>query len=617
MGRATPRVFVALFFCAFAASASAQDLQVDVPMSDGVTLATDIFVPSAPGPFPVVLYRTPYDKNALATNARQIADRAPVVVVTQDTRGRFASTGIDCIFRCEVEGSLRDGQETLAWIVAQDWSNGVVVTDGGSALGIVQYAQATRTPSGLRAMNVSVATPSHYDHIFFPGGVFRQALAEGWLEGQDSSFFLEEVRAHPLRDAFWEPVQTEDRFAQVDVPALHIGGWYDIFSQGTIDAFVGYQHRGGPGATGRQKLVMGPWTHGRVGRGGPQGELTYPANAAAPPSPGDLWTTWMAHYLEIAPNPDAIAAMPAVQYYVMGDANDPGAPGNEWRSADDWPIPAAPTRWYMHADGELAERCPTGPETSQYRYDPADPSPTVGGGNLLLPAGPMDQAMVELRDDRLVFETPALDAPLEITGRVRAHLFVSLDAPDSDLMVRMMDVYPDGRSMLVLDGAARIALRDGPETLSLLPVGEIGAVDVDLWSTSIILAEGHRLRVTVSSANAPRFRPNPNDGTSYGEPHMPIVAQVSLRHDGDTSSYLELPVPGRPASDYVTCDGTVPSADGGADADAGALRDASTSPDDAGGGCACDAAGRIQPLGASALLLGLLGTMLVARRQRS
>ncbi|MGM0577727.1 MAG: CocE/NonD family hydrolase [Myxococcota bacterium] len=566
---------------AVASAGAAQTLTEQVPMRDSVELATDVFLPDGEPPFPVLAYRTPYDRTApqMQEMAETLATNVGVAVVLQDVRGRFGSEGIDCVFRCELGEGLGDGADTFAWIDAQDWSDGVAMSAGGSALGIVQYMQSPTDPPGLSAMFVEVGTPSFYSHGLYQGGVLRKSMIETWLEslGGTSAQFIDEVRAHPLEDAFWDPVQTRDVLHQVDAAGLHVGGWFDIFSQGTIDAFVGYQHEGGPGARGRQKLVMGPWTHGTLYTAGPHGELTFPEDAVGPHGDKDYWIPWVLHHLGVAPNPATIEAMPAVQYYVMGDVDDPDAPGREWRSADDWPIEAGAVRWYLQPEGRLAERCPPadGGSTS-YRYDPEDPSPTVGGANLVLPAGPMDQREVEAREDNIVFETPVFEEPMEVTGRVRAHLFLRMDVVDTDVMVRLTDVYPDGRSMLLLDGAARVAMRHGTDHLDPVAPGELVEVEVDLWSTSNVFAAGHRLRIAVTGSNAPRFQPSPNDGTSYGQPSEPVVATVRVLHDAHGPSYLELPQPARAGETPLVCDpapyepdGEGDVADGGADADAG------------------------------------------------
>lgn len=523
-------IFVVVVMLAMAATASAATLETEmVPMDDGTRLATDIFKPDGQGPWPVLLFRTPYNKNSERDGNRQLADNNGTVIVVQDLRGRFASEGTDCVFRCDKE----DGAQTIRWVDEQPWSNGTIVSTGGSARGIAQYMHAAAGPEALDAMWVQVATPTLYDHGIYWNGVFRQSLMTRWLKAQGSSFFLDQVEAHPTKDGFWDPVQTQDDWGNVDVPVVHWGGWYDVFSQGTIDAYRGYQLQGGPGARGEQKLVMGPWVHGGAD-GGPQGDLQYPSNAyEGGPFAENMYIRWLSHHLGIRDQSEWLEDLPSVYYYVMGAAGEPAAPGNEWRTNDQWPPESEPVRMYFQPEGGLSASCPPKDGgTTDYSYDPNDPSPTRGGNNLRIKAGPVDQRPIEQRDDVVVFETPKLNEPMEITGRVKAHLSASIDAAETDLMVRITDVYPDGRSMLVLDAPARVTSSGG----------DVAEITVDLWSTSIILAAGHKLRVSVTSSNAPRFRPHPQP------------ADVSVHHSLEHPSYLVLPDPGASEDAVVRCE---------------------------------------------------------------
>lgn len=566
-------------------------------MRDDVRLATDVFVPAGPGPFPTLLIRTPYGRDDLASWGDDY-NAYGVAVVTQDMRGRFDSEGSDAVFTTDGDGELSDGWDTCAWIVDQEWSDGLIGTTGGSALGIVQYMQASAVPPGLVVMNPVVATSNMYDDAMFPGGVFRQALVEGWLGGQGSLDFLDEVAEHPFEDDFWDPVQTRDRYGDVVAAGLHEGGWYDIFGQGTLDGFSGYQHDGGPGAAGNQKLVIGPWTHGSL-YGRSSGELVYPANAAEPPHPA-AFVTLFVHYLGLSipgfdDHPDDI---PNVQYYVMGDVDDPSAPGNAWRTADDWPLEAATVRLHLQPGGGLTEACPAADGgVSSWTYDPADPSPTVCGANLTIPAGPCDQRDVEERDDVVLFSTGVLAEPMEVTGRVRAYLYVDIDQPDTDLVVRLTDVYPDGRSMLITDGAVRLAARGSTTSLNPLESGEIVLGVVDLWSTSIIINAGHELRISVTSSNSPRFAASRNNGLPWPDSMEGTGAPVTVRlhHEPAWASYLEVQDPGREVNDFQTCSEEPVGDD-----------------DD---GCACRSA-QVGAAGTSGGLMLLLVPLLAARRKR-
>ncbi len=534
-----------------------------VPMRDGALLATDIYLPEGQPPWPVMLIRTPYgraDSSDIALDYSAI----DLAVVVQDMRGRGESTGRDSVYRADGDGVLQDGYDTFAWIREQPWAHGAIATFGGSALGIVQYIQSTSQPPGLAFLHASAATANLYDDIYFPGGVFRQKLAVQWLEDQGILWFLEDIKAHPYRDDFWALVQAGDHWNRLAAPGLHIGGWFDIFTQGTIDAFLGYQHQGGEGARGRQKLIMGPWTHAAFHKQ-QQGELSFPANARNAPYPvGEALNTLLEHTLKMrwSSIPDHPASIPPVQYYVMGDVDDPQAPGNHWRTAADWPPAAARARFYLHPGGALSEDCPRQRKShSTWIYDPANPVKTLCGSNLYLPEGPCDHRPNEAREDVLTFTSAPLTEPLEITGRIKAKLHVSIDQPDTDVMVWLSDVYPDGRSMLITDGAARLAARGTNSGITPLQAHEVVDVEVDMLSTSIVLNTGHRLRIALSSSNSPRFLANRNNGLPFGEmqqgPSLPV--QVTLHHQASRTSHIEIPLPQRAQGDVPTCPEPIPS----------------------------------------------------------
>ena len=559
-------VAVVVTVLAFPWLARAQDLKVMVKMRDGIKLATDIYLPKkAKAPWPALLIRTPYDKkNQKAAGA--LYSSYGIMVVAQDMRGKYASQGKDMVFTTDGDGALKDGHDTMSYIVKnKSFNNGLIATMGSSALGIVQYMGASASPPGLKLLNAGVATPNLYQDGIFYGGVFRHSMVTGWLKNQGSSHFLLEVAKHPFEDTFWASVQTKDQYQAVKAAGLHRGGWHDIFIQGTIDAWRGYQHQGGVGAKGQQKLLIGPWTHGGASKV-KQGELTFPSNSIAPPSANDFWIL-LNHHLKLN-NPlitKKPADIPAVRYYVMGDVSDPKAPGNVWRTAADWPPKAAAVRYHLQPGGALAEACPPGAGgSSAYTFNTAAPSPTVCGRNLTLAAGPCDQGpKVEGRKDVRVFSTPKLSKAVEVTGRVLVRLWVQIDQVDADLMVRLSDVYPNGKSMLVADGAVRLAARGSTTKLTPLKAGELVLATVDLWSTSIIFNKGHRIRISVTSGNYPRFAVNRANGKAYPASVLGAAKQVkvTLHHSLARASYIELPDPNRAPGSQKKC--AAPKGDAG------------------------------------------------------
>lgn len=507
-----------------------------VAMRDGKRLATDVYLPKGDGPFPVILARTPYGRTKRGGEGGGFT-RDGYVFVVQDQRGRFDSEGENLPFVGCGWGEHQDGVDTIAWLKKQPWCNGRIATIGGSAGGITQNLLAGAAPAGLEAQYISVAASNFYTDAFYIGSAFRKADAENWITGNRyDQRALEMGHAHPSYDAYWRDYDTGTKFAEMKVPAVHIGGWFDMFAQGTIDQFVGRQYRGGEGARGQQKLIMGPWTHG-IGKM-PVGELTFP-NAKPPTQYGA--SRWFDHYLKGVAN--GVEKEPAVAYFVMGDAKTPGAPGNEWRYASDWPIPAKETAVYLSADATLRLEKPTADEARvEYTFDPASPCPTIGGQNLTLERGPMDQSKVESRKDAVVFTSAPLDKPVEVTGRLTAEIFVASSAVDTDLSVRICDVYPDGKSYLITEGIQRVRYRKSAEKPELLTPGKVEEVTVDCWSTSIVFNQGHRVRVMVTSSNFPRFDVNPGTGEPWSESGAKVKQTNTIYCDAARPSRLIVPV---------------------------------------------------------------------------
>ena len=507
-----------------------------VAMRDGARLATDVYLPNGPGPFPVILMRTPYGRVQMGKGPGKNAANAGYAFVIQDARGRFDSEGENMPFVGCGWGEHRDGVETLAWIKKQTWCNGKIGTEGASAMGITQNLLAGAAPAELTAQHITVAAESLYNTTYI-GGAFRQADIENWTgNNKFDPHALELERTHLCYDDYWRALDTTTKFSAMNIPAMHVGGWFDMFAQATLNEFVGRQHAGAPGGRGKQKLVIGPWTHS-VGKM-PVGELSFP-HSRPPEQYSQL--RWFEQQLKGVNN--GILEEPAVAYYVMGDTAIAGAPGNEWRYANDWPVLATATPFYFSRDGRLGTGQPAEADAHvEYTFDPAQPCPTVGGNNLTLARGPMNQNKIEHRDDVVLFTTAPLEAPLEITGRVQAKMFVASSAADSDLSVRLCDVYPDGKSYLIAEGMLRLRYRKSFEKTEPLTPGQIEAVTVDCWSTSIVFNKGHCLRATVTSSNYPRFDLNPGTGQPWSDAGAKVKQTNRIWCDAAHPSHLLLPV---------------------------------------------------------------------------
>jgi uncharacterized protein len=505
-----------------------------VAMSDGTELATTVYRPQESGPLPVIVARTPYNKDGMKGEAERFC-RNGYAYVAQDLRGRFKSRGHHAIiFHNDGWSTPHDGHDTLEWIGRQSWCNGKIGSTGGSALGITQNMAAPGAPPALAAQHVVVAFSDMYRQAAYQGGAFRSGLLENWLKGTGmTDVNLPTFVAHPRYDTFWEELNPETQAERVSAPAVFLGGWYDIFLQGTINSFTTIQSRGGPAAKGHCRLVIAPIGHGSMT------DLKYPASAGKLPRCADN-LAWFDATLKGKDN--GVADEKPVHYYVMGDPTDDQAPGNVWRASDDWPPPATETPFYLHASGKLSTEKPAEDGSHSYKYDPAQPVPTVGGAELGADIGPRDQRSVESRSDVLVFTSDVLAEPLEVTGRIIARLYVSSDCPDTDFTVKLTDVYPDGRSMLVTDGILRARFRESFETEKLMEPGAVVEIPVDLWSTSLVFNKGHCLRIAVSSSNAPRFDPNPNTGHAFRADDGRRVATNTLYLSEKYPSHIVLPI---------------------------------------------------------------------------
>ncbi len=518
--------------CYLGCSVKAQPYNTQmVPMRDGIKLATDIYLPSGNGPFPVVLMRTPYGRGGAEGFLAQ-----GFAVAIQNTRGRYGSEGFAKIFFDDGWGANQDGADTIAWIKSQKWCNSKIGMYGGSANGMTQYLAAGSQPEGLTAITAIIAPANIYNQCIYQNGALREEQAVNWVNMcQFNADNMSLWHEHSSYDSFWKTYNLNERFGKVHTAGLHIGGWYDTFQQGTIDAFVGLQKHGGAGAKGHQRLIIGPFSHGVWDK---VGEFTYPNVGQVNVDMACL--EWLNEQLKGMP---PAAKRYAVTYYTMGAVGEPAAPGNQWRYANAWPIPAKETSWYPSPDGSLTQSKPTANnKPMSYQFDPKNPVPTRGGCNLTIPAGSFDQRSVENRPDVLLFNSAPLNAPVEVTGHIRAKLWITSSTKDTDFTAKLTDVYPDGRSMLVCDGILRARYRKSLSKPEWLTPGKPTLVEVDMWSTSIVFNKGHRIRLALSSSNSPRFDVNPNTGGFSWDGGKPVIATNSVLTDSAHPSVLLLPI---------------------------------------------------------------------------
>ncbi len=550
---------------------------VSVPMRDGVKLYADIYLPEAPGKYPVLVVRTPYGTQRSGVQEEMIPfAQNGYAVVMQDVRGRYESEGKWEPFRNEG----RDGYDTIEWAAKQPWSNGKVGTQGGSYLGHVQWAAMSQNPPSLVAAIPRVASTSIYHNWAYFGGAYRLSFNYGWgivrmpfriMQPQywhsseitpdellyenilwslpvktgdlsSSNTVVQHYRDwvdHASYDNYWKEISDEEHFDKIRVPLYTQGGWYDIFLAGTIRGYEGVRAKGSAEAKKNVKMWIGPWGHGPSRK---FGEVDFGETADLTHPPREL--RWYNHYLKGEQN--GVDKEPPVEIFYMG--------ANKWKGHEDWPIPGTQYKPLylsskgnansLRGDGSLEWSKPTGSPSDTYQYDPKNPVMTLGGNNCCgtpTLAGPYDQRPVERRDDVLVYTTPVLTESLAIAGPVKIKLWASTDGPDTDWMVKLVDVYPNGYSMNIAEGILRARYRKGLEKPELLKANEAYEFEVDLVGTANVFKPGHRIRVDITSSNFPQFDRNLNTGEN-GSSAKIRVAKNTVFHTGDRASAIILPV---------------------------------------------------------------------------
>ncbi|GAB1262107.1 CocE/NonD family hydrolase [Aurantivibrio plasticivorans] len=533
---------VSLLLLTIALPSFAEFREVMIPMRDGTKLATNISIPDGQGPWPIILTRTPYNKDGRGARpegrpqeqGQDFLD-AGYVYVIQDVRGQFKSEGE---YQAWVH-DMNDGYDTIEWLTQQPFSDGKVAVYGASATGITANLAVMSLHPAIKAGYAIVAHGSAYHYSTYPNGAYLRAMVEDWSAGRGVA---RPQVPRPIMRTINEGDELRNManyYDKIKVPMLNKGGWYDIFLQGNIDNFMGLQYHGSKGAKGNQKLVLGAFGHGAL-----KGDLQYPKDAGQLRGDRREVTRFFDHWLK--GKDTGFYDEPAIRYYVMGDAmSDAGdVPGNEWRTSDSWPPKSTSTPLYLSGNGKLAwEKSTIAGKQSQYKHDPNNPIPSVGGNNLTIALGPMDQREVSSRSDVLKFETDVLDNPVEVIGNLSAKLYVSSSAEDTDFYVKLVDVYPNGYEALIMDQGTRLRFRDGVDKMLKAKPGEIYELDIDLWSTGIIFNKGHKIAVHIQSSNFNRF----DNHSNTWEPVLDfskdaVVATNTIHHTDRHPSAVTLPI---------------------------------------------------------------------------
>ncbi len=561
---------------------------VSSPMRDGVQLKADVYTPEGPGPFPVVLLRTPYGK----TGGQSPGYRHPLwyarqgfVVVVQDVRGRGASDGDWYPFEHEAE----DGYDSVEWAAALPKSNGRVGMYGFSYPGACQLLAATLQPPHLACIVPALTASDYWNGWTYRGGALQQAFVQSWVLdelGSDTarrrglSDLGRQMRAalrdingvfdelpldqgsmaaargiadyyfdwlhHPTPDSYWHRWNLEQRFAQISVPALHIAAWYDIFLEGTLRNFTGIRDAAESRVARAQQLVIGPWTHmfwSRFVEGrdfGPEARNDV----------DELQLRWFERWLR----DEAISDHhePPVRAFVMG--------ANEWRTDDAWPpaesreeelyLASNGAANSLNGDGTLTTAASSTSPYDVFVYDPLHPVRSAGGRSCctaeLVPMGPANQVEVESRNSVLVYTSAPLLSDATVLGPVSLVLHAATTAVDTDFAAKLVDVHHEGLAINVADGILRTRYRDSWSDPALVEPGRCYEYRVDMGATGVVFKAGHRIRLEVASSNFPAYDRNLNTGGPIGsEPREAAkVATQLVFHDASRPSRLKLSVIG-------------------------------------------------------------------------
>jgi len=505
-----------------------------VPMRDGVRLATDVYLPEGDGPWPIILTRTPYGKRtAWAAEPFAFYLDAGFALVIQDCRGRFASEGEYRMFLDDAE----DGHETVEWAAAQPWSTGRIGMTGRSAAGITTFLAAMAGAPSLTAGWVSITRNPNSAASRWPGGIYAENLGDEWNKaaGIHQPDHLRPRLCHVTEEDLG--IDLWRHLGNVRIPIAHVGGWFDINAQQTLDAFTRLQSEGDVGARGNQRLIMGAFAHIQSGM-----SLGFPNRPGEAGMGQHLAVRWFNHWLR--GQDTGLLREPPVRYYVMGETGAAGAPGSVWRTADSWPPPAKRRSWFLQASGEMADAPAPESGTRSFVYDPQRPTPSVGGNNLYLLSGPLDQRPATAREDVLRYVGPVLEAPLELIGEMTAKLWVSSDAADTDIIVKVLDIAPDGVETLIQDQGLRLRHRNGIEETAPVQPGRIYPIEFSLWSTARILDAGHRLGVAIQGSSVPRFEAHTNTWEPVSSYARSVRACTTVHSGRETPSQVILPIAG-------------------------------------------------------------------------
>lgn len=553
-----------------------------LPMRDGVELKADIFRPKSDQKFPAILQHGPYGKTGMASRAKKFAAFG-YVVVNVDARGRFESGGDWDPFSPKHK---TDGYDLVEWIASQEWCSGKVGAYGLSYMGWTQWWTATQAPPSLKAIVPEVAPPDHLLNCPYQNGVFVCWMMDwagstsgrnphsagpggygGFAVNREEAYQLPYIDFDKTRNYlpnkwwkkwimqntsegdYWKGIayQTPESYSRVKVPSLAITGWFDANFPGTPQNFLAMKKHGATPLARQPRMVIGPWQH-IINRYQKAAGVDFGSQAIIDWDGYVL--RWFDYHLKGAKN--GIMNEPPVHIFVMGR--------NQWRTASDWPLAETKfTKFYLHSEGQanssegdgvISINPPGDLPPDSYTYDPEDPTPSAPFENAHID-GPRDISESAMRMDVLVYDTPELQEEMEIIGPITAKLYASTSAHDTDWMVRLSDVQPDGRALFLGEGIMRARYRDPDNSgafnaskLSKVEPDQVYEYTIEFWRpTGNLFAKGHRIRIEISSSYYPYYLRNPNSAEdNIGLVKKFNTANQVIYHDAEHPSHIVLPV---------------------------------------------------------------------------
>jgi predicted acyl esterase len=540
------------FVLLLSVSTKAQETQSDVtlfstmiPTRDGKELAADIFVPLTGSPHPTIFIYTPYNREVMSDIFPQLnlftefVDFENYAYVIVDWRGYYGSADAGP-FSTEKLGE--DGYDVVEWIAQQSWSNQKVGMCGASALGNAQFITAAQNPPHLVCISPHVIGAVDLYNRHYEGGVLKGQETEmkKYIGFSDHSRFIAD---HPSYDNYWKTYESDsmERLSDLNLPIFMVGGWFDLTPSIVLDTINQISSLSGPIAKNETKVLMGPWTHDTASIGHlTVGEVNFDkASFQSDKHIRRFFDYWLRE------EPNGWNQEPPIKYFQMGES--------VWKTSNVWPVEDLNANtFYLGEFFTLKLEPSVYQQETAYLYIPADPSPTCGGNVFTHPlappeyqidGGPKDQRLkVESRNDYISFESPVLDSNVILTGQAKIKLFVSSDQIDTDFMVRLCDVYPDEKSMLITDSAQRMKFRNSLETPEFITPGDIYPITIALPATAHTFLPNHKIKIIISSSNYPRFVRNPNNGNDFlQEGESGLAALNTIYFGGVTPSCIELP----------------------------------------------------------------------------